>query len=337
MSTDEVSQVIANSILCVTKTRIEEILVKFSLALKEECNIDTDSLCNIWKNIYKESPDLGIAIKKQEKKSIKPDDGVTCEFVLGPKSVNAGTCCGELCKDSEPWNDGKHYCGKHKRQVSSRHSCEFIMGPKSKPEKRGLSCGSRIVKNSTIYSQEGEYEGHDYNGKWLCKKHTKQVTNAIDKLNNQCVHIFGEKSKNKGERCKSRATPGSDRCSKHPNGGKREKTQEKKKDDKKNALKKDQEKKEDKKKKLKRETKIIIDNNFEDKRNVEYIEKPIEFENGTNMVYVDKNSGMVCIEHEGSKWLLGIWNNEEQSFDPATKESIKYAKGHDIDPVPNDE
>ena len=226
------TEALTASLVSMAKAKLEDVLLKFTEAVSIECNIDKSVLCAIWNKVAPDcAMDLQSAIERENKKKElevkktqkKKDEekGPHCQYVFGDKAKRSNEECGEACKDVTTAEDGKCYCSKHRKQVTSKHTCCFIFGEKAK--KSGQPCGARITKDSTAFDREGEYEGHEYNGEWLCKRHNDQVNKALDRFDNRCTHVFSEKSQgHAGEQCKSIAKSGG-KCAKHVSGGKKEK------------------------------------------------------------------------------------------------------------------
>jgi hypothetical protein len=357
-SVDKFSSVLAESINAHANQKINEFFIKLSINLKDN-GVEIEKIYNCWNKamtkvklpqdfIVQLQQKVKTTEKKEEKKASEPE--IKCEFILGAKSKNANMPCGELCKIKEPYSDGKTYCTKHLKQVSNKHTCEFIIGSKAKEDKRDKPCGARIVKGVTAFEEQGEFCG-----KWLCKKHTNQVTKQIEKQKNRCVHIFGERSSKPNTRCTSTAVEGG-RCSHHKNSGKKQEQkdninvvksiieasneQDEKKETKQTENKKTKDKKSTttKSKAKKQETKpneeeIKIDFSLEPHREPDFIIKPFEFEDGAKDLLIDKNSGMTCIVHEDVKYLIGIWDNSSNTYNEYTQEAADYAAYHGIDKV----
>ena len=360
---DKFVSVLANSINSHANQKINDIFIKLSVNLKEK-GVELDKICGCWSKVMSSvnlPEDFVIQLqqkvktieKKEEKKASEPE--IKCEFLMGAKSKTPNMPCGEMCKLKEPYSDGHHYCSKHLKQVSNKHTCEFIVGSKAKEDKRDKPCGSRIVKGAKAFDQEGEFCG-----KWLCKKHTTQVNKHVEKQKNRCVHIYGERSSKPNTRCTSTAVENG-RCSHHKNSGKKQEEksnidivksaiegsnqQEKKENAQKTKTKTKTEKKTAETKTTKTNTKtehttktssvnndeISINFALEPHRDPDFIVKSFEFEDGFQDILIDKNSGMTCIEHEDMKFLIGIWNNSTQSYDEFTQEAIDYASYHGID------
>ena len=205
-------------------------MLRFTEAVSSECKVDRNTLIAIWNKVAPDCTlDLKLVIERENKKKEletkklqkKESElrGPHCQYVW-KKAKRPDEVCGDFCKDGAPAEDGKLYCGKHRKQIGSKATLASSSLARSK--QLGNVCGSRIAKDGVIFDREGEHEDHDYCNKWLCKKHITQVEKALDRKDNQCQHIFGEKSKKEGEQCTSKAVDGGDRCKKHQAGAKKD-------------------------------------------------------------------------------------------------------------------
>jgi len=364
------------SMVGLAKAKLEEVLMRFTEVVATDCKVERSILCSIWSRVAPDcAMDLKAAIEKETKKKEaevkklqkkeEEKNGPGCEYVYGPKAKKANQPCGEFCKDDTVAEDGKVYCNKHKKQVGSKHTCCFVFGPKA--SNHGEECGARITKDVEPFNREGEYEDHDYEGKWICKKHTEQVNKALDRKDNQCTHEYGEKSKNAGERCTSLAKEGG-KCAKHQ-GGKKEKSDTTAEKDKRKAAKKGNDKKSDEddeddvkplpdkkkvavieakstkaekpSKKAVNDNRIMVKLNFKKKGGTpKFVHTLCKNDGGTDFsAFVDITSGLVCINPDDSDaksaepdtiQSLGVWDNDLQTFVELTPEAIVYSESVSI-------
>lgn len=189
----------------IATAKLESLLILFCKEIVAESGMSPDDIFSKWNKI---SPDFQVSlkaaedrehkIKLQEEKKHKPKDtenkgSATCQYKYGPLATKANQLCGENCKTDEPAADGKTYCSRHLKQLTSKHTCCFVYGQKS--NKAGEECGSRVAKKSEAFDLEGLYEGKVYKGSWMCKKHTDQVSKALSKHKDASVKKKSAKSK----------------------------------------------------------------------------------------------------------------------------------------------
>lgn len=243
MSTSWIESMTNSTLLCAVKNHLENIIIRFTEEASGGSESERTRLFQVWNQIVpeyninintaieREINEKNSELRKQQQKKEECKSGPTCQYFYSSKSKTPNQLCGEHCKNLNPSSDGNIYCARHRKQIESKHTCSFILGSKSKNP--GECCGSRVSKNDVYFDRIGEYEGKIYKGTWLCKKHKDQVNKGLDKNENRCVHISGEKSKNPGKRCKS-ITKDGEFCSKHSN---KTKKIEKNKNDKRKDLK----------------------------------------------------------------------------------------------------
>lgn len=318
------------------KLKFEEVIMRFTDTLVSECNVDKTKIIGIWNNI---APECAIEMKKTKSVNNKKDDVEKhyCEHVFGIKSTKPNEKCGIACKDSEPSNDGKFYCSKHKKSASIR-SCCFI-------DESGNVCECKV--NGAEFDHDDEYNGVNYKGKYVCKKHETQLKKYFDKKSKQCEYVYGDKSKNHaGERCSSEAKDGK-MCKKHSGTNNKQKLEQMVEEHTKKVIKENDDdndekvdvKNDTKKKDKEDKTKLNIKLNFKLVRNKakkpKFMIKKLKSSDGTFTAIVDTVSGLVCINPENpdcsefeeeSIEVIGIWDNEEQYFTNLTDESKTYAK-----------
>lgn len=348
---------------------VTDLFGKFTTAVADECDVSIETLTSIWDRVAPEvATEIGAELarlkerkvtelKRIEQKQIQAA-GPHCSYVFGDKANRAGEQCGSFCKNSVADADGNHFCSKHSKMTESKHTCEFVFGDGAK--KAGECCGARIPKDSAKFEGDG-----DYDDKWLCKRHTSQANKAIDRVNNQCVHIFGEKSSKAGDRCTSAAKENG-RCSKHIKAGEKsaaigkarkdaandsdddeEKKAEPKTNVKKNGGKKTSDKKKDGKKKgdkKKKGKKIDVTIDFtvpdgDDERETDFTVVKVSSEDGKFYAMVDVNSGLVVTDTEETDnkkmkfsasneniVAIGVWDAEDGNYSELTDDAAKYAE-----------
>ena len=218
----QASTVSIKSIADIIAGNISELLVAYADAISSIYSIDRNELINVLNQVTNSELKLNDKTEKKktsrkEEKNDEQQNLPLCDYVFGSKSKKPNSKCGAVCKDSNPSDDGKNYCKKHKQQASSnKHTCCYVFGNKSKPEKQGQMCGMKISEEIEPFNIEADVDGHDYKGKWLCKKHFTQVEKFIEKNENKCQYVFGERSSKKsGETCNAKTVEGKTLCKKH--------------------------------------------------------------------------------------------------------------------------
>lgn len=147
--------------------------------------------------------------KKSELEAKKLSDPNThfCVYELGARSKTPGKCN----KTAKNQKDDEYYCTPHFNTINNQHFCEFKMSSRSNK----AVCEVRV--KTTDKSGQLSHDDHEYNGSWLCTKHTKQVRDQIKKAElPQCAYTKSDK-KNKNEvRCKNKCKDASASfCVKH--------------------------------------------------------------------------------------------------------------------------
>jgi hypothetical protein len=315
-SVSSLSVAISKSFSPLVLEHMENFLSSFALEVSSKLNIEEQKLVEIWNNTCAEkfkNINMEALIDKakrkqkaQETREKKLKENPVCEF------INAND---KQCESaSKEIFEEKHYCNKHFKQLSSKHTCEYIKKDKS-------VCGHRVKGGVDAF----KHDGNEYDGKFLCSNHISVVNKGIERLKNRCIHV----SKT-GKQCTSSKLEDSDVCKKHS----KDAQEKKEKETKVSAIKGNKKSKEEKL------PDINLEIDFSLKKNKPHAE--LQFVNriiNDTVVFIDMNSGLVCHNPDNTQSTkasndqlvaIGVWNSDVQSYDKIDASAIKYAKAHKL-------
>jgi hypothetical protein len=313
MSLKLFAKAVADTLAPVIQNQIESFISEFYLEIVSKNILSEEQLINIWESSNIKGIHLEVLIDKAKRK--QKADEIRCKKMQEYSPCEYISTTGKSCKGhSKEIFEDKHYCTKHFKQISNKHTCVYI-------KKDGSICGSRIKTGQSPF----EHDGHQYHGQYMCSTHLNIINKGIERENNRCSYT----SKN-GKQCQSQRIDGFDVCKKHNKDEKEKKSSEKRE---KNI-------KESKKNKDEKLPDIIIEINFNVKgkkphSDLQFVNRKINDE----IIFIDMNSGMVCHNPDNKSStkpdneqlvVIGVWDSETQSYGNITQECVKYAKAHKI-------